>query len=94
MIAVLVALLGLLMISRFRYRSFKEFDLRNRHSYTYVLPLAAIIVAIALRPKLALLVLAALYIASAPLTYVWSLVRRRGGAEDVSSEMMDGRSVR
>jgi CDP-diacylglycerol--serine O-phosphatidyltransferase len=93
-IAVLVATLGLMMISRFRYRSFKEFDLANRHSYTYILPLAAIIVAIALRPKMAMLVLAAIYIVSAPLVYVWSLLRRRGRAGDVSSEMADGSTVR
>ena len=93
-IAVLVATLGLMMISRFRYRSFKEFDLRNRHSYTYVLPLAAIIVAIALRPKLAMLVLAAIYFLSAPLTYAWSCVRRRDRGGDVVSEIVDGRSIR
>ena len=63
---VLIATLGLLMVSRFRYRSFKEFDLRSRRSYIYVLPLAAILVAIAIHPQGALLFFAALYLISAP----------------------------
>lgn len=89
-VALLSSAVGLMMISRFRYRSFKEFDLRNRRSYTYVLPLAAIIVAIAIRPKMAMLACAAVYILSAPAVYVWGLLRRRGDAAgDAESEILD-----
>lgn len=75
-VAVLVAGVGLLMVSRLRYRSFKEFDLRNRRSYVYVLPLAAILVAVALYPAWAMLLLALAYLVSAPAAYVWGLGRR------------------
>ena len=75
-LAMLVTTLGLLMVSRFRYRSFKELDLRSRRSYLYVLPLAVILTAIAVHPKGALLTCAVLYLLSAPLGYVWGAVRR------------------
>jgi len=76
--AISVATLGLLMVSRFRYRSFKEFDLRSRRSYLYVLPLTVIVVAIAIHPKGALLFFAALYLISAPLAYLWAVITRSG----------------
>jgi CDP-diacylglycerol--serine O-phosphatidyltransferase len=81
LLALLVATLALMMISRLRYRSFKEFDLRNRRSYVYVLPLAAMIVAIGIFPKWALLSLSATYLMSAPATYAWGLIARPVGAE-------------
>ena len=82
-LAVLVATLALLMVSRFRYRSFKEIDLRDRRSYTYVLPLAAMMVAIVFFPRWALLTISGLYLGSAPALYVWGLLRRRGAPEVV-----------
>ena len=62
----LVATLGLLMISRFRYRSFKDFALTSRRPYVYVLPLAIVLVAIGMWPRFALPGLASIYILSAP----------------------------
>lgn len=97
--AILVALLGLLMVSRLRYRSFKELDLRNRRSYLFVVPLAAMIVAVAVHPQGALLLFAALYALSAPAAYLWGLARRRkksaveGGA-DQDTEVVDGPALR
>jgi CDP-diacylglycerol--serine O-phosphatidyltransferase len=72
----LVCLLGLLMVSRLRYYSFKDFDLRSRRSYVYVLPLAVIIVAISIWPQEAMLLFGSAYIISAPTYYVWSLLTR------------------
>ena len=92
-VAILVATLGLLMVSRFRYRSFKEFDLRNRRSYIYVLPLAAIVVAIAIHPKGALLFFAALYLVSAPSAYVWSVIARRRPQSSSESSEQGGEAV-
>jgi len=40
------------------------------------LPLAAMLVAIAIHPKGALLFFAALYLISAPLSYLWSVITR------------------
>jgi CDP-diacylglycerol--serine O-phosphatidyltransferase len=76
LIAVLVAALGLLMTSRLRYYAFKDFDLRNRRSYVYVLPLAGVLVAIAVYPKGTLLLVGTAYLLSAPTYYLWSLLSR------------------
>jgi CDP-diacylglycerol--serine O-phosphatidyltransferase len=72
LVAVLVGTLGLLMVSRFRYLSFKDLGLRNRRSYLYVLPLAATLVGVAVAPAPVMLGVAALYLISAPASYVWS----------------------
>ncbi|MCP3978958.1 MAG: CDP-diacylglycerol--serine O-phosphatidyltransferase [bacterium] len=93
--AVSISALGLLMISRFRYRSFKEIDLGHQHSYTYVLPLAAIIVAVAMRPKWTLLVIAAAYLLSSPFAALWNLVRRASGhAAPIESEVGNEPAIR
>jgi CDP-diacylglycerol--serine O-phosphatidyltransferase len=78
-VAVFVTALGLLMVSRVRYRSFKELDLPDRRSYLFVLPLAAMLVAIAVHPKGALLVIALLYVVSGPFAILWSVLRRAAG---------------
>jgi len=75
-LTVLVAALALMMISRLRYRSFKEFDLRNRRSYVYVLPLAAMTVAVGIYPQWALVTLSGAYLVSAPAAYLWGLLAR------------------
>jgi CDP-diacylglycerol--serine O-phosphatidyltransferase len=79
-----VAAVALLMVSRFRYRSFKDMDLANRRPFIYVLPLAVILVAVATQPKWSLLLLSSGYLVSAPAVHVWTLVRRsrRGVAEE------------
>jgi len=92
-LTVFVAALAMMMISRVRYRSFKEFDLRNRRSYVYVLPLAAMIVAIGIYPKWALLTLSVAYLVSAPAASLWGLGSRAfapttGRSE--TSETVDG----
>jgi len=92
-VAILVSTLGLLMVSRFRYRSFKEFDLRSRRSYLYVLPLAVIVVAIAIHPKGALLFFAALYLISAPSAYLWSVVTRTGPQSSTEPAERSGEAV-
>jgi len=75
-VTILVGVLGLLMVSRLRYYAFKDFDLRNRRSYIHVLPLAGVLVAIAVYPKGTLLLVSSAYLLSAPTFYAWSLVRR------------------
>ncbi len=94
-LAVLAAAVALLMISRLRYRSFKEIDLRNRRSYVYVLPLAGMLAAIAINPRMSMLVFAALYVVSGPVAYVSAFVRRAGARRLPSgvaseSEVVDG----
>lgn len=92
--AGLVLTAGLLMVSRFRYRSFKDFDLRNRRSYVQVLPIAALIVGLVAVPEV-LLVLAAWYLGSGPAAYAWSLLRRRGDRPVAPApEVVDGPVLR
>jgi CDP-diacylglycerol--serine O-phosphatidyltransferase len=69
-LAGLVFCVAILMVSRLRYRSFREIDLRNRRSYIYVLPIAVIVVAITLHPKYVLLALCTSYLVSSPLLYL------------------------
>jgi CDP-diacylglycerol--serine O-phosphatidyltransferase len=68
-------LLGMLMVSTFRYRSFKQLDLRRRWSYRLLLPLAALILVVTYHPPAFFLALAVLYTASGPLG--WLLQRPR-----------------
>ena len=82
---VLTALVvvGTLMVPTFRYWSFKRIDLKRRWSYRIALPLAAGMIAVALHPPAFFLVLAVLYTASGPVSWLWSRLRaihRRSGS--------------
>jgi len=99
--ATLVFFVAITMISRIRYRSFREVDLRSRRSYIYALPIAAILVSVALHPKAVLLALFTFYLLSAPTAYVWSLMRRRetrsrstGDSETPDSGVADESAIR
>ncbi len=76
-----VVVLALLMVSTFRYHSFKGFDLRTRRSYMSVLAIAALLVLVAIEPQATLLVLATAYALSGPLGYLATLPRRRRKSE-------------
>lgn len=78
---VLVVTAGLLMVSRFRYRSFKEFDLRNRRSFVYILLIVAIVILIRTHPQATLLGVALIYAASGPLASTWGLITRSPAAD-------------
>jgi CDP-diacylglycerol--serine O-phosphatidyltransferase len=89
------------MISRLRYRSFKDLDLRERRSYLYVFPLAVIAVAVWTHPEVTILLLTGGYLLSGPVGYVWGGLRRghrrvaeREPEAGRSAEVLDGRSVR
>lgn len=69
--------LGVLMVSTFRYPSFKKVDLRQPWSYRWVLPLAAVLLVIAYHPPAWLLVLSASYALAGPLGWVGGRIRRR-----------------
>ena len=75
--AVALGLLGTLMVSTFRYWSFKSVDFRRPHSYRVALPLAAMILLLAFYPEAFLPVMALAYALSGP-TY-WLLNRVRFG---------------
>jgi CDP-diacylglycerol--serine O-phosphatidyltransferase len=91
---------ALLMISRFRYRSFKDFDLRNRRSYVQILPIAALLVGLFSTPEV-LLFLAGWYLLSGPTGYLWTVLRRGRPRHavlttegDGTAEVVDGPAFR
>ena len=77
MLALVVAL-GFLMVSTFRYRSFKGVDLRRRRSYISVLGIALLFLLVAVHPEVSLLAATSLYTVSGPLAWAVSALRRRG----------------
>jgi CDP-diacylglycerol--serine O-phosphatidyltransferase len=81
----LVVVLTFLMVSTFRYYSFKDFDLRRRQSYITVLLLALLFVAVGSHPQTMLLLMAGAYLVSGPALKVYSLFRkshRKPGSQD------------
>jgi CDP-diacylglycerol--serine O-phosphatidyltransferase len=86
-VAVLVVAVAMLMISRLRYRSFKDLDLRNRRSYIYVFPLAVMVVALLTHPAITVVTLMTAYLLSGPVGLAWGLATRgRRHAEATAAE--------
>lgn len=77
-VGLMVALicLGFLMVSTFRYASFKNFDLRRRRSYRLAIPLAAILILMAYNPPTFLMSVAILYTLSGPFGFALRAIRR------------------
>lgn len=80
LVMVSLVLIGILMVSTFRYRSFKKFDLKRRWSYRALIPVAAIILVTALYPTAFFLAVAVVYTASGPVGWTWG--RLRAGSRD------------
>jgi CDP-diacylglycerol--serine O-phosphatidyltransferase len=81
-VATALLLVGALMVSTFRYTSFKKFDLRKRWSYRAAVPFAAIVLVIVFIPRAFFLVIALLYTLSGPLSALLTRIRpgqRPGG---------------
>jgi CDP-diacylglycerol--serine O-phosphatidyltransferase len=74
---VLVVVLALLMVSTFRYRSFKGIDLMRRRSYLAVLGIALAFIFVFAHLQYSVLALASLYTLSAPGLYLFGLLFRR-----------------
>lgn len=79
---VALLLIGSLMVSTFRYRSGKKFDLKKRWSYRAFVPVAAILLLLIYIPRAFLLVLTMSYTLSAPLESLFSRFRRGGPPPD------------
>lgn len=71
----LFVLLGGLMLSTFRYYSFKELDPRKRLSYRTVLPILALIVVVAYNPAAFFLTVSGTYAISGPISWVSGRLR-------------------
>ncbi len=57
-------LISVLMVSKFRYRSFKEIDIRNRKPYIFIVGFALLVAAVVTAPKEVLLVVCYGYLLS------------------------------
>jgi len=66
-----------LMVSEFRYFSFKEFRLHHRHPFPVLLALIFLIMLTIGAPEVMLFVGITGYALSAPVTALWRLARRR-----------------
>ena len=73
----LVVVLAFLMVSTFRYRSFKGVDLRRRRSYITLVGIALFFLLVASHPEGSVLALTSLYTVSGPLAWAASALRRR-----------------
>ncbi|MFQ5742877.1 MAG: CDP-diacylglycerol--serine O-phosphatidyltransferase [Acidobacteriota bacterium] len=73
----LVVILSFMMISKVRYRSFKDIDLKRPQRYSLVALLAFILWLIANAPRPMFLLIAAIYAASGPAERLWLQLGRR-----------------
>jgi CDP-diacylglycerol--serine O-phosphatidyltransferase len=74
-------LIGVLMVSTFRYKSFKNIDLRRRWSYRAFVPIAAVLLVFVFVPRATFLAIAILYTLSAPLAAAISRLRHPRGPQ-------------
>ncbi|HEX2162973.1 MAG TPA: CDP-diacylglycerol--serine O-phosphatidyltransferase [Thermoanaerobaculia bacterium] len=86
LVLVSLAVVGTLMVSTFRYRSFKQFDLRRRWSYRALVPVAAVVLVTALAPRAFFLAVAVLYTLSGPAAWLWGRLRRSGDGAAAAAE--------
>jgi CDP-diacylglycerol--serine O-phosphatidyltransferase len=77
LVLALVVVLAFLMVSTFRYHSFKGVDLRRRRSYISVLGIALLFLMVAAHPEISILAVTSVYTISGPLAFAWGLRRRR-----------------
>lgn len=81
---VITAAAGALMVSRFRYYSFKEVNLGRRIPFTYLIGIVLIFILISLDPPIVFLILFGVYAASGPIYWLWRKrpVRSAAGKDD------------
>lgn len=77
--ALLTAGAGLLMVSNFRYLSFKKFDLKRRVPFVIILALVLLIGVVTVDPPRVLLLMAIIYALSGPGQLSWDRLTRRPG---------------
>lgn len=76
------ALAGLLMVSQFRYWSFKDFEPTKRLRFVHLIIIPIVIIVIAIEPPLVLFLAFLAYAASGPVQWAWRRRRRRRSAEE------------
>jgi len=79
---VTLLVIGSLMVSTFRYTSFKKFDLRKRWSFRALVPFAAILLVVVFEPRATFLAIAVVFALSGPVAYLTSRLRPRRSRGD------------
>lgn len=74
---VVTAVAALLMVSRFRYHSFKALPMGERVPFIVILLAVGMFVALAIDPPSVLFTITALYLLSGPASWAWQRMRRR-----------------
>ena len=82
---VLAVVAGLLMVSRFRYFSFKASPKSDRVPFYWILAVVLILVALAINPPRVLFAVAFLYALSGPIFTLWTLRQRRSQRDPAAS---------
>ncbi|REC94530.1 CDP-diacylglycerol--serine O-phosphatidyltransferase [Kushneria indalinina] len=82
LMAIIVAAVGILMVSNIRYYSFKEVDLKSPVPFVALLAIVLAFVLISLEPAVMLLLLFGSYAASGP---ILAIMRRTGYAKPIHS---------
>lgn len=90
-VLVLVTVLSFLMVSKLRYYSFKDFDLKKRHPHLVIVFLALLIVAVFTHPQAMLLTMASLYVSSGLILKVWSWVSPQKSSASTSETPADAK---
>lgn len=87
--ALVIAFVGLMMVSNVKYQSFKGLDKNRRVPFVAMLITLMVFVAVIVNPPKVLFALAFTYALSGPATFIWSLVRgkfkQKAEDEEVSS---------
>ena len=81
-LAILMALIGLAMVSNIKYRSFKDVDFRDKMPFIGLIVLVLVIAMIYLDPPLAFLMIGTIYIVSGTFLAALKFARQHFGRED------------
>ncbi len=85
-----LVILAVLMLSTFRYYSFKELDPRRRWSYRVVLPILGVVLLVVYDPAAFFLAVSGTYAASGPFLWVHSRLRNRDWSSPAEPSAVEG----
>lgn len=87
--ALITALTGLLMVSNFRYSSFKSIDFRGRVPFVVMLLVVFVFAVMLIDPASVLLAMSVVYGLSAPVAWIWHMRRGKSGGGDSQGKESD-----
>jgi CDP-diacylglycerol---serine O-phosphatidyltransferase len=76
-VAVVTVLVGILMVSNIRYRSFKDIDLKSHVPFVVILAIVVIVVLITFDPSKILFAIFIGYAISGPIATIWALNQKK-----------------